>query len=408
MNDKKVNIQYASKYSGSTNYWKYSIGQNQGLKRLHILEKKAQQEKEFRDWVNANEERKQKYGAALDLIKRAVEQRAEFNHTLQYTYECFFSSAEIIAMANRANGLYAALLREPAEQSLVDSLAKILKTRWDDFYKEYSPSTDMKVIPAVLQLYRDNVPEKYHPDLFSQVKSRYKNDFEKYAGDLFARSVFADKQRFDAFIKNPTAKLLERDPAFQAAQSALKAYRLMYMNEATFDEDFEKGHRLYIAGLKEMNPGKTYYPDANFTMRLSYGTVQDYYPRDAVHYDYFTTLAGVMEKEDPDNWEFVVSPRLKELYLGKDFGQYGENGSMPLCFLTTNDITGGNSGSPVMDGEGNLVGLAFDGNWEAMSSNIVFEPALQRCICVDIRYVLFIIDKYAGATHLVNEMKIVR
>jgi hypothetical protein len=408
MADKKVNIQYASKYSGSTNYWKYSIGQNEGLKRLHILELKERQEKEFTDWVSVSEQRRQKYGTALDLIKKAVEQRADFNHTLQYTYECFFSSAEILAMANRANGLYSTMIREPENRSLIDSLAKILKTRWEDFYKEYNPATDMKVIPAILQLYRDNVPEKYQPDLFARIKTRYKDDFVKFTKDLFAKSLFTDRQRFEAFIKHPTTKALEKDPAFLASQSALNTYRLMYMREASFDEDFERGHRLYVAGLQEMNPDKVYYPDANFTMRLTYGTVQDYYPRDAVHYDYYTTLDGVMEKEDPDNWEFVVSPRLKELYNNKDFGQYGMNGKMPVCFLTTNDITGGNSGSPVIDGEGNLVGLAFDGNWEAMSSNIVFEPALQRCICVDIRYVLFIMDKYAGASYLVNEMKIIR
>jgi hypothetical protein len=408
MADEKINIQYASKYSGSTNYWKYAIGQNQGLKRLHIMEQKEQQEKEFTTWVNADEKRRQKYGTALDLIQKAVEKRADFIHAQQYTYECFFSSSEIIAIANRANGLYAAMVREPENQSLIDSLAKVLKTRWEDFYKEYSPATDMKVIPAILQLYLDNVAEQYQPGLFNQIKTRYKNDYTRYTKDLFARSVFTDRKRFETFIKQPTTKLLEKDPAFQAAQSALEVYRLMYMRQASFEEDFEKGHRLYVAGIQEMNPDKIYYPDANFTMRLTYGTVQDYYPRDAVHYDYLTTLDGVMEKEDPENWEFVVSPRLKELYQNRDFGEYGQYGKMPLCFLTTNDITGGNSGSPVIDGEGNLLGLAFDGNWEAMSSNIVFEPDLQRCICVDIRYVLFIMDKYAGATHLVKEMKIIR
>lgn len=408
MADKKVSIQYASKYSGSTNYWKYSIGQNQGLKRLRILEKKQMQEKEFADWVNATEARQKKYGQALDLIRTAVEQRATYTHALQYTYECFFNSCEIIALANRANGLYGALVKEPENKSLIDSLTRMLKNRWEDFSKEYNAATDMKVIPAVLRLYRDNVPEIHHPDLFNLIRTRYKDDFERYTRDLFARSIFTDSKRFASFIRNPTVSALEKDPVFMASQSALKVYRMMYMREAAFDMDFEKGHRLYVAGLKEMNPDKVYYPDANFTMRLTYGTVQDYYPRDAVHYDYFTTLDGVMEKEDPDNWEFVVSPRLKELYQRQDYGDYGVNGKMPVCFLTNNDITGGNSGSPVLDGEGNLIGLAFDGNWEAMSSNIVFEPALQRCICVDIRYVLFVIDKYAGATHLVREMNIIQ
>jgi hypothetical protein len=188
----------------------------------------------------------------------------------------------------------------------------------------------------------------------------------------------------------------------------MEIYRALNSRITAYDNDYEKGHRLYIAGLKEMHPDKKFYPDANFTMRMTYGTVQDYYPRDAVYYDYFTTLEGIIEKEDPGNWEFVVPQRLKDLYAQKDYGEYGVDGIMPVCFITNNDITGGNSGSPVIDGEGSLIGLAFDGNWEAMSNNIVFEPGLQRCICVDIRYVLFIIDKYAGASHLISEMKIVR
>jgi hypothetical protein len=408
MADEKVNIQYASKYSNSSNYWKYSIGQDQGLKRLNILSKKEQEENDFINWINADEQRKTKYGEALDLIKKAVEQRAGFAHTLQYTYECFFSSAELIAFANRANGLYAALLREPENKALIDSLADMLKIKWEDFNKEYNVSTDMKVIPATLQLYKDNVPAEYLPDFYNQVRLKYKNDLYRYTGYLFTKSMFTNRKKFESFISHPTAKVLGKDPAFQAAVSAMNIYRNMYYGEAAFNEDLEKGQRLYIAGLKEMHQDKVFYPDANFTMRLTYGTVQDYFPRDAVHYDYYTTLKGVMEKEDPENWEFKVPQKLKELYEKKDYGQYGVNGMMPVCFITNNDITGGNSGSPVIDGEGNLIGLAFDGNWEAMSSNIVFEPALQRCICVDIRYVLFIMDKYAGASYLINEMKIIR
>jgi hypothetical protein len=408
MANEKVNIQYASKYSRSSNYWKYSIGQNQGLKRLQIMEQKQQQEKDFTDWVSMDENRKKRYGIALALIEKAAEQRASFKHALQFAFECFFSSSELIAMANRTNTLYSALLREPENQSLIDSLARAFKTRWENFYNEYNVSTDMKVIPAMLQLYKENVPREFLPDIYTLIETRYKNDFTRYTQDLFARSFLADKQRFENFIKNPTARALEKDPAFQASQSVQKVYRLVYTQAEAFNEDFEKGHRIYVAGLQEMNPDRIYYPDANFTMRLTYGTVQDYYPRDAVHYDYYTTLDGIMEKEDPENWEFVVPGKLKDLYSQKDYGPYGMNGKMPVCFLTNNDITGGNSGSPVIDGEGNLLGLAFDGNWEAMSSNIVYEPALQRCICVDIRYVLFIIDKFAGASHLIKEMKIIQ
>jgi hypothetical protein len=406
--DKKVNIQYASKYSRSSNYWKYSIGQNQGLMKLNIVEKKEQEEKNFTDWINQDENRKLKYGKALDLIKSSIDGRAKYEHTLQYTYECFFSSAEIIAFANKASYLYSTLLHRPSDRRLIDSLALNLKEEWDDFYKNYNVATDMKVIPAILKLYQDNVPADFLPTLFSRIKSKYRNDFEAYARDIAGKSVFADPKKMEDLVKHPTRKALEKDPAFQAARSALDTYRQVYLHLAAFDNNYEKGSRLYIAGLIEMKPDRKLYPDANSTMRLTYGTVQDYFPRDAVHYDFQTSLDGVFEKEEPDNFEFTVPDRLKTLYRNKDYGQYGVNGKMPACFLTTNDITGGNSGSPVIDGSGNLLGLAFDGNWEAMSSNLVFEPGLQRCICVDIRYVLFIMDKYAGATNLINEMKIVR
>jgi len=300
------------------------------------------------------------------------------------------------------------MLRNPDNHRLIDSLTRTLKARWDDFYHEYNAATDRKVVPAMIKLYHENVRGDLQPTLFSEIQSKFKNDFDAYAKNMFDKSIFADPEKMKNFVDNPSLKVLKKDPAFRAAQSALETYRSVYLKVASFDEDYEKGSRLYIAGLQEMNPDKIFYPDANLTMRLTYGTVEDYFPRDAVHYDYRTTLAGVMEKENPDNHEFKVPEKLKQLYRDKDYGPYGENGVMPTCFLTTNDITGGNSGSPVIDGEGNLLGLAFDGNWEAMSSNIVFEPALQRCICVDIRYVLFIIDKFAGATNLINEMKFIR
>ena len=406
--DEKVNIEYASKYFRSSNYWKYSIGQNEGLKRLNIPEQKEQQEADFTNWVNADQQRKSKYGEALELVKSAIEGRAVYEHTLEYTYETFFSSTEIIAFANKATFLYMNMLRDPDNHRLIDSLTRILKAKWDDFYHEYNVATDRKVVPAMIKLYHENVPGDLQPTLFAEIQSKFKNDFEAYAKNMFDKSIFADPEKMKSFVDNPSMKVLKKDPAFQAAQSALETYRMVYLKVASFDENYEKGSRLYIAGLQEMNPHKIFYPDANLTMRLTYGTVEDYYPRDAVHYDYRTTLSGVMEKEDPENHEFRVPEKLKQLYHNKDYGPYGEDGVMPTCFLTTNDITGGNSGSPVIDGEGNLLGLAFDGNWEAMSSNIVFEPALQRCICVDIRYVLFIIDKYAGATNLINEMKFVR
>ncbi len=406
--NEKVNIQYASKFASSSNYWKYSIGQNLGLNRLGVLARKQQEELEFTNWVNADNLRKAQYGKALDLIREAVEKRTPYTHVIQYVNECFLTGSEIIGFAYRSYGLYSAMKNDPLNRELADSLAAMLKARWEDFYNEYSVTTDMKVVPEMLRLYRDQVPAEYHPDFYSLIKTKYKGDVGAYTRDLFSRTIFADPKKFESFIRKPSLKILENDPALKAAISVIDVYRNVYYSEAAYDVVYDRGHRLYVAGLQEMHPNGNFYPDANSTMRLTYGKVRDYVARDAVHYGYCTTLKGIMEKEDPGNWEFVVPGKLKELYQKKDYGPYGVDGTMPVCFITDNDITGGNSGSPVIDGEGNLIGLAFDGNWEAMSGDIVFEPDLQRCICVDIRYVLFIMDKFSGAAHLVNEMKIIR
>lgn len=409
MADEKVFIQYADKYfSGSTNYYKYSIGQNEGLKRLDVFETKQHEEELFTQWMDENEERQNKYGEALDLIKQSVEERAPYESAIQYTYECFFTATEIINFAYEAYMLYNALLIEPENNMLIDSLAIILKHAGDEFYKNYNVSTDVKVVPAILKLFYENVPPEFYPEFFNTIRTKYRNNFKQFSDRMFNKSLFAYQEKFEDFIKQPTAKALEKDPAFQAMISALELYSELYYTLLDFDSDYEKGHRLYVAGIMEMYNDIVFYPDANFTMRMTYGTVSDYYPRDAVHYDYYTTLTGVMEKEDPTSYEFTVSEKLKELYNTKDYGKYGTGETMPVCFITNNDITGGNSGSPVIDADGNLIGLAFDGNWEAMSCDIIFEAALQRCICVDIRYVLFIIDKYAGASHLIDEMKLVQ
>jgi hypothetical protein len=225
---------------------------------------------------------------------------------------------------------------------------------------------------------------------------------------VFKKSIFASPENVNAFLDKPSAKKIENDPAYINYRAFSDMAAMLREKTSAPATVLNKANRLFIAGLMEMQPDRVFYPDANFTMRLSYGTVQDYYPADAVRYDYFTTLEGVMAKEDPNNWEFVVPEKLKELYKDKDFGDYGEDGIMNVCFLTNHDITGGNSGSPVINGKGELIGLAFDGNWEAMSGDIAFEPDLQRTINVDIRYVLFIIDKFAGAGHLVDEMTVVK
>lgn len=405
MADEKVRIQYASKYSGSSNFWKYSIGQSQSLERLKIKEKKQKQEQEFMDWVNADPARKAKYGDALELIKAAVEARTDQTHVIQYLQECLLRGSEIISFAIQAQSLYEALESDDWEQ--VTDAGNRLSRAAETFFPDYNAPTDRKVVKVMLKMFMDDVKPEFQPDYLKQVKAKYKGNYDKFVDAMFDKSIFTDETRLNSFLDNPSKKILDKDPAFQAALSINSKYSELQQQVAPIDMQLSQGSRKYIAGIMEMHPEKTFYPDANFTMRLTYGKVGDYYPRDAVHYSHVTSLTGVMEKEDPENYEFIVDPKLKELFRQKDYGRYGENGKMIVCFTTDNDITGGNSGSPVMNGQGELIGLAFDGNWEAMSGDIVFEPELQRCICVDIRYVLFVIDKFAGASNLIQEMKIV-
>ncbi|HRU86985.1 MAG TPA: S46 family peptidase [Tenuifilum sp.] len=403
--DKAVNIKYASKYAGSSNYWKNSIGMNKALKRLKVYDFKKQQEEEFTKWVLASPERQQKYGEALSLINEGVTGRKEYLHASQYISEALFSGTEIIGMAAMTRSLVDALKGNKTEE--VTKISKSLKARSENFYKNYNTPTDQKTAKAMFRIFMENVPLTYQPDIFNTIRTKYKGDVDKFVDQMFAKTMFTDPAKFNAFLDKPNLKVLEKDPVYVAAASISNKYDEISKAMAPFNEKLQRGQRLYIAGVLEMNEGKAMYPDANFTMRLTYGEIKDYYPMDAVHYDYLTTLDGVMEKEDPDNWEFVVPAKLKELYNSKDYGRYGKDGKMPVAFISTNDITGGNSGSPVMNGNGELIGIAFDGNWEAMSGDIVFENKLQRTISVDIRYVLFVIDKYAGATRLIDEMKII-
>ncbi len=404
----KINIQYASKYFGSSNYWKYSIGQNSQLKKLNVIDKKQQIENQFNTWIEADAGRKAKYGEALNMIRSSVEGRAEYANAQQYISECFNQGCEILSLNMVASTMINALNAGDSKQ--VSDLILSLKNRINSFYKDYNPPTDQKAMKAMLKLFRNDVPAKFHPDFYVNiVDKKFKGDIDRYVDDLFARSVFSTEAKLNTFLNRPVLKTLENDPVYLTANSISKVSSEVAKNLSQFDGNLATGRRLWVAALREMTPEKTLYPDANSTMRLTYGTIQDYDPRDAVIYKYYTTLQGVIDKYKPGDYEFDLPQRLIELNNKKEFGRYASpQGYMPVCFLTTNDITGGNSGSPVMNASGELIGLAFDGNWEAMSMDLAFEPELQRTIAVDIRYVLWIMDVYAGAGHLVNEMTVVR
>lgn len=403
----KIYNMYSTKYQRSSNYWKYSIGQNRGIKRLNLIEKKEQEEAEFEKWVNSNEIRKEEYGSVLSDIEMYFTARKEAYSNLQKIQEVFMSGIEISKLAGKSFDYAFGLKSEETEKEVFLTIKSAFEDEIDEFFKEYYAPTDKKVAQVLLETYAKMTPKAYWPDFYETIESKYKGDYGKFADYIYSKSIFASKEKLETFIENPKLKILEKDPVFKMVVSIERRRYVDVMEYKKGKEAFDRASRLYMKGRIEMNKDKIFYPDANFTMRLTYGTVGDYSPADAVHYNYYTTLEGVMEKEDPDNPEFIVSEKLKELYTKKEYGRYGEKTYMPVCFTSNNDITGGNSGSPVLNGKGELIGLAFDGNWEAMSGDIVFEPEIQKTINVDIRYVLFIIDKFAGAGHLIEEMTIV-
>jgi hypothetical protein len=402
----KIRLQYASKYSRSSNYWKNSIGMNRGLKNLNVIAKKQELENQFKEWVRQNADRKAKYGDVLTDLEKAYSQRAPYYLAQNFVRECMLRGTEILSFALSARDLEKAL--EDEDEEKISTAVGNLKERSKEFYKDYHAATDQKVMGALLNLYYDKIDAEFYPSFFEDIKLENEDGFEAFAEKLFKKSLFVNSDDFNSFLENPKLKALKKDPAFQAGKSTIELYISLLSKIRESNMTITKNHRLFIAGLQDMNPDKVYYDDANFSMRLSYGEVGNYEPRDAVIYKYYTTLKGVMEKEKPDDYEFAVPERLKKLYEEKDYGRYAnQDGRMYVNFTTDNDITGGNSGSPVINGEGHLFGLAFDGNWEAMSGDIAFENELQKCINVDIRYVLFIIDKYAGATNLIDEMTII-
>ena len=405
--DQKINIQYANKYFTSSNYWKYSIGQNNQLKNLNVIAKKEAIENQFNPWVNADPDRKAKYGEALTLIKSSIEGRAEFQNAYQYLNECI-QGCELLQLSSLGNQIIAAM--KSGDSEILRKSLEEIKNALPELYKDYNAPTDQKSTKAMLKLYRDDVPVKFQPDFYTKVvDKKFKGNIDKFVDDMFARSIFTSEAKLKAFLDKPVLKTIENDPVLTTFASIRVVGISLSTEISKYSEPLARGQRIWIAALKEMTPEKTLYPDANSTMRLSYGTVQDYDPKDAVTYKYYTTLQGVVDKYKPGDYEFDLPKRLIDLNARKEFGRYASSqGYMPVCFLTTNDITGGNSGSPVLNGSGELIGLAFDGNWEAMSGDVAYEPALQRTIVVDIRYVLWVMDIYAGAKHLVDEMTIVQ
>lgn len=366
--DEVVGLKYANKYASSSNGWKKWQGMREAFAKLDVIGRELTKEQRLEEWIIADPERKSIYGGAIEGIKNVVERRRS-------SYESYILLSETLQRIE---------------------LLGLVNANSDAKYKDYDAGVDRKIALALTEHYLERASDEEKV-----------NVSREYIENMFRTSAFVSPERLEAArsagidLSNDPAVLL-KDKVKEAATNLLNAYT----NEA---QELSNCSKKYAAALLEWQKDKPSYPDANFTCRLTYGTVKGYEPKDGVIYKYYTTLKGVIEKEDPDNYEFRVPSKVKELYQNKDYGIYADaEGNLRTCFLTNLDITGGNSGSPVLDADGNLIGLAFDGNWEAMSGDVIFEPELQRCICVDIRYVLFMMDKFGGAGYLLNEMNIIR
>ncbi len=399
----KIRIQYANKFAGSSNYWKNSIGMNKAIVDNNVLGTKAEQEKKFAEFAVGKAE----YEGVVGKIDAIVEKVTPIMRQYMYIAEGLQRTIEFGCPPAVMDKLKEAV--ETKNDSLLEAAKKQLEKSFNDIYnKDYDKEVDRAIAKAMLPALADALTPEELPSFYQTIREKYKGDYNAYVDDLFDNSILSNRESLDKFLKKPSVKTIERDPATHYSRTKIAKLNEVAKQLSEAGEGIDLLHKAYVRGLNEMKLPVPSYPDANFTIRLTYGNVKSYNPKDGVHYKFFTTTEGILEKEDPENPEFVVPAKLKELIQKKDFGRYAmADGTMPVCFLTTNDITGGNSGSPVIDGEGNLIGCAFDGNWESLSGDINFDNNLQRCIALDIRYMLFILDKLGGCQHLINEMNIV-
>lgn len=404
--DVTTRLKLAGDYASLANTWKYYLGQMEGLKQNDVISEKKLGEKRFMDWVNGNATRKAKYGTLLDEMQQVYNLMGPLQQRSILLGNAA-QSADALQLAGALDGLYLEL-KEKDKKEIAEDADK-LKGESADFFKEYNVKTDKAAFLGMLTMVSNLLPKTAWPEALSKVYAGPGTPAENaraWVDNQFATSILTDKARMDKFLKKPSLKVLEADGLFKYHVEMFE--KVMASQSPMAEQRSKLGvlRRKYVQGLMEMQPDAPKYPDANSTLRVSYGTVQPYEPRDAVAYNYYTTIDGVVQKEDPTSDEFKVPAELTKIYKNKDFGRYASNGTVNTCFITTNDITGGNSGSPVFNDRAELIGIAFDGNWESMTGDLKFSDEMQRCIVVDIRYVLLTIDKMYGATRLINELTI--
>lgn len=395
-----IRIKYASKYDESSNYWKNSIGMNRAVRKLKVLEKKRAMEQELRRWIQQTPDERADLLQLFTDLELAYKNRREVNRAQSYFVEAFLNGPELVQQALTILNFDF----EGERDVVVANLKKIVET-----YKNLDVDIDKEVFTAMLKEYRSQVDSAYLPEVYHTIATQYGGDDRAFVDSLYAHTQLATPRGLKRFLERDTTYQLLDDPAISLGIDLItKAFELnMQMQEPSVQID--RGERLLNAAIRRFYASRNFYPDANFSMRLSFGTVCGYDPFDGAHYDYYTTTRGVLEKvrAHEGDVDFEVQPEFLSLLSSGDFGRYAdENGEMKVCFISNNDITGGNSGSAMFNARGELLGLAFDGNWEAMSSDILYEPDMQRCIGVDIRYVLFVIEKYGKASELIRELKI--
>lgn len=405
-----VRIAYASKYASIANYYKKWMGEMNGLKKYDAVAKKRLFEKQFTEAVNNDPAKKEKYGNIFTQLQKVYTEYKVLNKQVDYYSECLIP----IDAFNYARN-YITLNNElkKKQKGVANTYDKTLEEyKKLSFFKNYNKPTDIKICEAMLNEYIKGVPSNNRPYVLDSFIIANNNDAKKMTDFLYNNTNFVEKEKAEIMLNDyeKFINLYERDPVFYIANAIVKYYNTSVFPQFQYDErEINELQKLYIQGQKELFKDKKFYPDANSTLRVAYGKVNNYKPKDGVEYNYYTTLDGIMEKYIPKDEEFDVPEKLRDLYNKKDYGQYAnKNGKLQVAFTASNHTTGGNSGSPVFNDKGQLIGTNFDRNWEGTMSDIMYNPNQCRNIVLDVRYTLFVIDKFAGAGYLLNEMKLVK
>jgi hypothetical protein len=408
--DPAIRIQFAAKAANIANSWKKWIGENRGIKRLNAIEKKKLLEKQFIEWTNTTTERKQKYGSLMTSFEDIYTKMKPYQLSYIYFSEAAYQ-IDMLKFALTFRTLVETSQRNDVTKEKLEIITKKLIESAEEWHKNYRPEIDKKTMIYLLSQYYSKHDKNFLPQILKQTGDKYKGDFDKAITEFYKTSIFSNKEKLISFLKGYSKskyKKIGSDPFYQMATGTIDYYRNSIQDPlVAFDNKLDSLYRIYTAALFEMMPDKRFYPDANLTLRVAYGFVNDYEPADGVKYNYFTTLEGIMQKENPNIYDYVVETKLKTLYNNKDYRRYADkDGTMHVAFIATNHTTGGNSGSPVLNADGQLIGINFDRCWEGTMSDLMYDPSQCRNISLDIRYCLFIIDKFADAKWLINEMTI--